>query len=110
MRVGSPIYSRQGLGPLISIGAPEVASMKPLPGTTRPSDAELRQLLAEHVKGLTIDESKIPEHVFRPLNTVGVFSDRGPEESKLRFVPHPPIGIIPYHLNVSGFGAALHNA
>jgi beta-lactamase family protein len=85
--------------------------MKPLPGPTRPSDAELRQLLAENVKGLAIDASKIPDHVFRPQNTVGVFSDRGPEESKLQFAPHPPpIGIIPYHLNVGGFGAALHNA
>jgi CubicO group peptidase (beta-lactamase class C family) len=85
--------------------------MKPLPGPTRPSDAELRQLLAEHVKGLAIDESKIPDHVFRPQNTVGVFSDRGPEESKLQFVPHLPIvGGLPYHLNVSAFGAALHNA
>jgi CubicO group peptidase (beta-lactamase class C family) len=42
---------------------------------------------------------------------VGVFSDRGPEESKLQFAPHPPIvGIGPHHLNVSAFGAALHDA
>jgi Beta-lactamase len=85
--------------------------MKPLPGPTRPSDAELRQLVAGHVKGLAIDESKIRDHVFRPQNTVGVFSDRGPEESKLQFAPHPPtFGIVPFHLNVSAFGAALHNA
>src|SRR5579871_2943932 len=84
--------------------------MKPLPGPASPSDAELRQLIAEHVKGLTIDESKIRKHVFRPPNTVGVFSDRGPEESKLRFAPRPPIGVLPYYLNVGAFGAALHNA
>jgi len=85
--------------------------VKPLPGPTRPSDTELRQLLAEHVKGLAIDASKIPDHVFQPPNTVGVFSDRGPEESKLKFVPHFPIvGGLPYFLDVATFGVALHNA
>ena len=71
-------------------------------------DPELRRLLAQNVKGLAIDEKQIREHVIRPQNIVGVFSDRGPSESKLTFAPVSPIvGVIPHRLDVATFAAAL---
>jgi CubicO group peptidase (beta-lactamase class C family) len=74
-------------------------------------DPELRRLLAKNVKGLAIDEKQIREHVIRPQNIVGVFSDRGPTESKLTFAPVSPIvGIVPRRLDVTTFAAALENA
>jgi CubicO group peptidase (beta-lactamase class C family) len=75
------------------------------------SDPELRRLLATHVKGVAIDEKKIQEHVIRPQNLAGVFSDRGPHESKVQFAPTGSIvGVLPHHLDVGAFGAALHEA
>jgi len=84
--------------------------------TTRPDpapafDPELSRLLAQNVKGLAIDEKQIREHVIRPQNIVGVFSDRGPRESTLTFAPVSPIiGVVPHRLDVTTFASALDNA
>jgi CubicO group peptidase (beta-lactamase class C family) len=74
-------------------------------------DPELRRLLAQNVKGLAIDEKQIRAHVIRPQNIEGVFSDRGPSESKVLFAPVAPIvGVVPHRLDVTTFAAALDNA
>src|SRR5580704_10177935 len=72
------------------------------------SDQELASLLATHVKGLAIDVNKVRAHIISPQNIQGVFSDKGPTETNLKFTPIGPIGIRPVFLDVPAFGAALH--
>ena len=75
------------------------------------SDRELAGLLATHVKGLAIDVVKVRGHIISPQNIQGVFSDKGPTETKLKLTPVGPIvGIRPEHLDVPAFAAALHDA
>ena len=73
--------------------------------------AELRRLLVQKVRGVVIDEKQIREHVIRPRTLEGVFSDRGPAESPLRFAPAPRVvDGRPHRLNVATFAAALDDA
>jgi CubicO group peptidase (beta-lactamase class C family) len=81
----------------------------PQRSSTPPSDLQLRQLIATHVKGVAIDEKKIQQHVIRPQNLTEVFSDRGPHESKVRIAP-PVVSVPPRLLDVGSFSTALHNA
>jgi CubicO group peptidase (beta-lactamase class C family) len=74
------------------------------------SDQELAGLLATHVKGLAIDVNKVRAHIISPQNIQGVFSDKGPTETKLKFTPIGPVGNRPEFLDVPAFGAALHDA
>lgn len=74
------------------------------------SDQELASILATHVKGLAIDVNKVRAHIISPQNIQGVFSDRGPTETNLKFTPIGPVGNRPEFLDVPAFGAALDNA
>ncbi len=61
------------------------------------------------VHNLTIDEEALRAHILRPRHVKGVISSRGPQEGtpQLRVpIPEGPS----YHLDVDGFGKALHIA
>ena len=70
----------------------------------------LKSLLAPHVKGVSIDETRVSAHVLRPAHIVGVLSDQGRDEGKVQFAPQKPIVAKPTapHLDVAAFGQALH--
>jgi CubicO group peptidase (beta-lactamase class C family) len=80
------------------------------PGPAPAFSPKLRRLLEQKVRGLVIDEKQIREHVIRPPNLEGVFSDRGPAESPRPFVPNPVVDVRPHRLNVTTFATALDDA
>lgn len=61
------------------------------------------------IRGLTIDPNIARTHVMRPPQVVGAISSRGLEEGNLEALHKHPPGP-KYHLNVAGFGQALHAA
>src|SRR5258708_13341210 len=76
---------------------------------SRASDRKLRRLLAKHVKGLVIDEKKVRIPIPRP--PLPAFSDPGPGKCALHLPARGNLGnIVPRHLDVNAFGAALQNA
>jgi CubicO group peptidase (beta-lactamase class C family) len=75
------------------------------------SDHDLRQAIAQHVKGLTIDPARVRAHVIHPPHLDGVFSDRGPTGSTFRFpIIHPPVPPLVYGLDVAVLTAGLSDA
>ena len=82
----------------------------PRRGPAVASDRELDRLLVEHVKGVAVDAQTVRAHVIRPPHLDGAFSDRGSEGSKVQFAPRRPPIVVPHHLDVGAFGAALHDA
>ena len=98
-----------------TVAVGECWAQQPKPGATSNaaqrhlSDRELRRLLAKHVKGLAIDAKRIRIPIARPPSLA--FSDPGPQHCKLHLPTHGNIAdVVPHHLDVNAFGAALHDA
>ncbi|MDB5398294.1 MAG: hypothetical protein JWQ55_312, partial [Rhodopila sp.] len=73
-----------------------------------PTNAETSAIFAG-VKNVTIDQTAALQHVMRPPHTAGVISSKGLEEGRM---PSPPrlSTAASYHLDVAGFGQAVHAA
>jgi len=88
--------------------APAVSAAVVRPGAS----ASLREMVAPKVRGVVVDETKIRAHVIRPNNVIGVVSDEGRGVvTALKISPALQIARpSPPHLDVEGFGNALHAA
>jgi CubicO group peptidase (beta-lactamase class C family) len=71
-------------------------------------DVQARPTLAG-IQNITIDEAAARQHVISPPHVVGVISSKGLEEGAVLASPKLPPAIS-YHLDVGGFGQAVHAA
>lgn len=77
-------------------------------GLTAPA---LKRALAGQVKGLSLDETRVLNHVILPPQVIGASSDLGLDEGPTQLTPKKPTASLnTLHLDVGAFGQDLHNA